>query len=196
MASIDGEMADAWLMWSLTELAGSPRVRVMPRTTAFGYFPHNNLGLVERLTDHLANPAEGRARERLWQVRAREVVLATGAHRAAARISGQRPARRDAGRRGAELSSASYGVRDRLAGSGGHDDGWSPTARRSSSRRAASSVMAIADLRSRVPGAAADAARDAGIEVAARRRPCAAHEADFGFPASTSTAVESPAISC
>ncbi len=52
---------------------------MLARTTAFGYFPHNLIGLNQRLTDHLANPPPRRARERLWQVRARSVVLATGA---------------------------------------------------------------------------------------------------------------------
>jgi len=78
-ARIDGEPALAWTARSLVALAGNPRVRLLPRTTAFGYFPHNFLGLNERLTEHLAQPAPGAARERLWQVRARAVVLATGA---------------------------------------------------------------------------------------------------------------------
>ncbi len=52
---------------------------LLPRTTAFGYFPHNLVGLSERLTDHLASPDPQLPRERQWQVRAREVVLATGA---------------------------------------------------------------------------------------------------------------------
>ena len=52
---------------------------LLPRTTAFGYFPHNLVGLNERVTDHLACPDPNAPRERLWQVRAREVVLATGA---------------------------------------------------------------------------------------------------------------------
>jgi sarcosine oxidase subunit alpha len=51
----------------------------MPRTTAFGWYPRNFLGLCERLSDHLAEPPAGLPRERLWQVRAKEVVLATGA---------------------------------------------------------------------------------------------------------------------
>ncbi len=78
-ARIDGEPAEAWLVFAVAALAGNTRVRLLPRTTAFGYFPHNNVGLVERLTDHLADAPPGAARERLWQVRAREVVLATGA---------------------------------------------------------------------------------------------------------------------
>ena len=77
--SIDGEPAAQWLARSLSLLQANPRVTLLKRTTAFGYFPHNLLGLAERLTDHEAAPGMAAARERLWQVRAREVVLATGA---------------------------------------------------------------------------------------------------------------------
>ena len=54
-------------------------VRVLPRTTAFGYYAQNFVGLAERVTDHLADPGRDLPRERLWQVRAKRVVLATGA---------------------------------------------------------------------------------------------------------------------
>jgi len=77
-ARIDGVGADEWITSAVSELQRNPRVRLLPRTTAFGYFPHNHLGLSERLTDHLATPPAGLARERLWQVRAQQVVLATG----------------------------------------------------------------------------------------------------------------------
>ena len=75
---IDGLAATEWVTAAIAELAQNPRVRLLPRTTAFGYFPHNHLGLSERITDHLAEPPAGLARERLWQVRAQQVVLATG----------------------------------------------------------------------------------------------------------------------
>jgi sarcosine oxidase subunit alpha len=75
---IDGLAAADWVEAAIAELQRNPRVRLLPRTTAFGYFPHNHLGLSERLTDHLAEPPAGLARERLWQVRAQQVVLATG----------------------------------------------------------------------------------------------------------------------
>ncbi|HLY51798.1 MAG TPA: 2Fe-2S iron-sulfur cluster-binding protein, partial [Steroidobacteraceae bacterium] len=78
-ATLEGRPVHQWLRETLAALAGSPRVTLLPRTTAFGYFPHNLLGLSERLTDHLAHPHPGSPRERQWQVRAREVVLATGA---------------------------------------------------------------------------------------------------------------------
>jgi sarcosine oxidase subunit alpha len=78
-ATIDDEPAPRWLATTLATLAREPNVTLLPRTTAFGYFAHNLLGLNERLTDHLAAPDRELPRERLWQVRAREVVLATGA---------------------------------------------------------------------------------------------------------------------
>jgi sarcosine oxidase subunit alpha len=76
---IEGVAASTWLERTLASLARNARVQLLARTTAFGYFPHNLLALNERLTDHLASPPLEGPRERLWQVRAREVVLATGA---------------------------------------------------------------------------------------------------------------------
>ena len=77
-SGIDGRTGARWLSDTLAELAAR-QVTLLPRTTAFGYFPHNLVALNERLTDHLAAPAALQPRERQWQVRAREVVLATGA---------------------------------------------------------------------------------------------------------------------
>ncbi len=77
--TIDAQSATQWLSTSIDQLRQNPRVTLLRRTTAFGYFPHNLLGLSERLTDHETAPRAGAPRERLWQVRAREVVLATGA---------------------------------------------------------------------------------------------------------------------
>ena len=78
-ATIDGQPRKQWLSDPLAALCARPNVTLLTRTTAFGYFPHNLIGLCERLTDHRPAPAAGTPRERLWQVRAREVVLATGA---------------------------------------------------------------------------------------------------------------------
>lgn len=78
-AKIGGLDAGAWLRRSLGELASLPNLRLLPRTTAFGWYPHMMIGLCERLTDHLPNPPEDCPRERLWQVRARHVVIAAGA---------------------------------------------------------------------------------------------------------------------
>ena len=66
--------------WAERILAGTSAL-LLPRTTAFGYYDHNFVALAERLTEGLS-PSEraGRPRQRIWHVRARRVVLATGAH--------------------------------------------------------------------------------------------------------------------
>ena len=77
--TIDGKSSLDWLRSAVAELTAHPSVTVLTRTTAFGYFPHNLIALNERLTDHLASLPPHLPRERTWQVRAREVILATGA---------------------------------------------------------------------------------------------------------------------
>lgn len=78
-AVIDGLPGYEWAQKVLAELQSMPNVRVLTRTTAFGYYNHNFIALAERVTDHLATPAKHQPRERLWQVRAKKVVLAAGA---------------------------------------------------------------------------------------------------------------------
>ncbi|WP_454621005.1 sarcosine oxidase subunit alpha [Bradyrhizobium cenepequi] len=78
-ATIDGQAAADWLAQTIQELKARTNVVLLPRTTAFGWYPHNFLGLCQRVTDHLGAPIAKLPRERMWQVRAREVVLATGA---------------------------------------------------------------------------------------------------------------------
>jgi sarcosine oxidase subunit alpha len=77
--NIDGEEGFVWARKMSAKLAAMPNVKVLTRTTAFGYYAHNFLGLVERVTDHLASPDKSLPRERLWQVRAKRVIIATGA---------------------------------------------------------------------------------------------------------------------
>src|SRR6185436_10823460 len=76
-ASIEGEPASEWLRNSVATLQAD--AVLLPRTTAFGWFPDNLIGLVQRITDHLAEPDPRLPRERLWHVRARQVLIATGA---------------------------------------------------------------------------------------------------------------------
>ena len=65
-AQIDGIAAGLWLQRSLATLDGNPRLKLLPRTTAFGYFLHNSIALNQRLGDHLAHPDPGaRARAAL-----------------------------------------------------------------------------------------------------------------------------------
>ncbi|MQA26120.1 MAG: FAD-dependent oxidoreductase [Micromonosporaceae bacterium] len=79
-ALLDGAPAADWLAAAAARLAAMPEVRVLPRTTVTGYHDHNYLTAVERRADCLADPPPHMARQRLWHIRARQVVLAAGAH--------------------------------------------------------------------------------------------------------------------
>jgi sarcosine oxidase, subunit alpha len=78
-ATINGKSSALWLSETLDILRGRQCIRLLSRTTAFGVFPDRMIGLVERNTDHLAHIPVGRPRETLWQVRAKQVIVATGA---------------------------------------------------------------------------------------------------------------------
>jgi len=70
-----------WVAKAVAELASRPDVTLLTRTACFGYYADNFLGLWERVADHLPlhkRPAR-LPRQRLWRVRAGQVVLATGA---------------------------------------------------------------------------------------------------------------------
>ncbi|MEU9631393.1 sarcosine oxidase subunit alpha family protein [Streptomyces luteogriseus] len=71
----------AWVADVRAALDAAPEVVVLARTTAFGSYDDNYVLALQRRTDHLGAAApEGVSRRRLWHIRARRVVLATGAH--------------------------------------------------------------------------------------------------------------------
>ncbi len=76
---VDGMDAAEWVVRAEAELATMPEVTLLPRCTVFGYYDHNFLAALERVTDHLAAPPEHLPRQRMWTFRAKHVVLATGA---------------------------------------------------------------------------------------------------------------------
>ncbi|MGW0778821.1 sarcosine oxidase subunit alpha family protein [Streptomyces sp. NPDC002835] len=157
-----GDLLD-WADETGRELEAAPDVRVLRRTTVFGYYDDNHLLAVERRTNHLGADAPGHvSRERIWRIRARRVVLATGAHeRSLAFADNDRPgvmlaasARAYAGRHGVlpgrravvfTTNDSAYAAALHLAEAGLH-------------------IAAIVDTRSE-PGEWARHAREAGIEV-------------------------------
>jgi sarcosine oxidase subunit alpha len=78
-ATIDGLPATGWAAAAAAELSRMAEVTILGRASVFGYYDHNYLGVLERLTDHLPTAPDTLPRQRLWRVRARQVVLATGA---------------------------------------------------------------------------------------------------------------------
>lgn len=80
-ATIDSVPAKQWSDSVISELGKLPDSSYLPRTTAIGNYDANYIVAVERRTDHAAElPADGVSRERVWHIRAAQVVLATGAH--------------------------------------------------------------------------------------------------------------------
>jgi len=64
---------------SLVERLKKAGVRVMTRTTAFGLYDYGTTGLLERVTDHMANKPEELPRQRFWTVRSSATIVASGA---------------------------------------------------------------------------------------------------------------------
>jgi sarcosine oxidase, subunit alpha len=78
---LNGRPACEWVSDVLAELAGHPDARVLARTTAFGCYDDGFVLAVQRRTDHMGALAPRRmSRQRIWRIRARHVILATGAH--------------------------------------------------------------------------------------------------------------------
>ncbi|GIZ12616.1 sarcosine oxidase subunit alpha [Pseudomonas sp. NCCP-436] len=79
--TLDGKPAAEWVAEVIAELQKLPEVTLLPRATVNGYHDHNFLTIHQRLTDHLGEVAPiGQPRQRMHRVRARRVVLASGAH--------------------------------------------------------------------------------------------------------------------
>ena len=77
-ATIDGGPAIAWIADAAAQLAKSDHAHLLNRTTAFGVYDHN-LALLSQTLAPARACSEPRLRERLWHVRAREIVVAAGA---------------------------------------------------------------------------------------------------------------------
>uniref|UniRef100_UPI0039EE80ED glycine cleavage T C-terminal barrel domain-containing protein n=1 Tax=Sinomonas sp. G460-2 TaxID=3393464 RepID=UPI0039EE80ED len=74
-----------WVAAVRAELDAAPEATVLTRTNAFGSYDSNYVIALESRTDHLGADAAaaesgGVSRQRLWHIRAQQVVLATGAH--------------------------------------------------------------------------------------------------------------------
>ena len=69
-ALIDGAPAADWVAATVAELTALPEVTLLPRTTVFGAYSDNALCLLQRVSEH---------RQKLWKVRARQVIVAAGA---------------------------------------------------------------------------------------------------------------------
>jgi sarcosine oxidase subunit alpha len=77
-AHVGGQSAPALAHSIIAELETLPNVRMLTRTTTFGWYDGNVFGAVERVQKHLSLPAAHLPVERLWRIAARQALLATG----------------------------------------------------------------------------------------------------------------------
>ncbi len=154
---IDDRSAMDWVDATVAALHGAT---LLPRTTAFGYYDHNTLGLIERHSD----AASGWATERLWHVRARQVVLATGAiERPLVFPDNDRPGVMSAAAMLRYLREYAVLAGERVLIATNNDSAYSTAL----ALRDAGAVVTVAEVRAE-PGPSAHAAADAGIRVLPR----------------------------
>ncbi|MEQ5870411.1 sarcosine oxidase subunit alpha family protein [Sagittula sp. NFXS13] len=74
---IDGKPVDTWVNDTLQALEGMENVRIRTRMMGAGVYDHGYVLGYERVNDHA--PEIGGPRHRLWRIRAKQIVTATGA---------------------------------------------------------------------------------------------------------------------
>ncbi len=155
-----------WVAEVRAELAAMPEVRLLPRATVFGYYDHNFLGLIERVTDHLGDAAPYHLpRQRMWRVRAKQVVLATGAiERPLVFAENDRPGIMLAGAARAYLNRYAVQPGTKVLIFANNDDAYRTAL---DLNAAGIAVPAVVDLRADPQGALPARARAAGIEILA-----------------------------
>jgi len=76
--TIGNKKGKDWAEEIILQLKSMPNVIVKNRSQVFGYYDHNMMVMIERTKDHIENPSKYIPRQRLWYIRAKEVILSTG----------------------------------------------------------------------------------------------------------------------
>ena len=77
-AKIGNQSGKEWADNIVAELKEMPNVIVKNRAQVFGYYDHNMLVMSERISDHLPKSKKYSPKQRLWYIRAKEVVISSG----------------------------------------------------------------------------------------------------------------------
>ena len=76
--TIGNKKGKDWVDETILQLKSMPNVIVKNRSQVFGYYDHNMLVMFERTRDYIENPTKFTPRQRLWYIRAKEVIVSTG----------------------------------------------------------------------------------------------------------------------
>ena len=164
--TIDGAEPLAWAETKIAALAARENTHILTRATVAGHYPHDHLLLVERLTDHDPDgQPPDMPRERLWKVRAKQIIIATGAiERPLTFANNDRPGIMLAS--AARIYAARYGVSPGVRGVvfTNNDDAYRTALLLT---KAGVSIPRIVDVRREPKGPLVAQARKAGITIAA-----------------------------
>lgn len=162
-AIIDGVNAWDWLSEAAEKLAKADNVTILSRTTAFGYYDQNFVALAESLSDHLSDLPKSNLRERLWRVRAKRVVLATGAiERPLVFVGNDRPGIMLAGAGRTYLNRYGVKVGRKIVVVTSHDSAYESAF---DLARAGVEIAVILDVRASISTVLAEEAQALGIDV-------------------------------
>ncbi len=76
--TIGNQSGREWAEKIMSELKSMPNVVVKNRSQVFGYYDHNMLVMSERISDHLPKTEKYSPKQRLWYIRAKEVIISSG----------------------------------------------------------------------------------------------------------------------
>lgn len=76
--TIGNKKGKDWADETIMQLKSMPNVIVKNRAQVFGYYDHNMMVMLERTKDHIEKPRKYTPRQRLWYMRAKEVIISTG----------------------------------------------------------------------------------------------------------------------
>ncbi len=76
--NIGNQTGVEWAEKIIAELKTMPNVTVKNRSQVFGYYDHNMLVMSERISDHLPKTQKYLPKQRLWYIRANEVLISSG----------------------------------------------------------------------------------------------------------------------
>ena len=76
--NIGNQTGKEWADHIITELKDMPNVIVKNRAQIFGYYDHNMAIMSERINDHLPSSKKYSPKQKLWYIRAKEVLISSG----------------------------------------------------------------------------------------------------------------------
>jgi len=162
-AQIDGLDADAWVKDAVQALEKMDNVTIRRRTMGAGVYDHGYALAYERLTDHTAD--HDGPRHRLWRIRAKQIVTATGSIERPLSFAGNDiPGVMLAGALRDYVVNYGVSVGDRTVVVTNNDDAYRTAI---ALKEAGLEVPVILDARAVVDGPLPQQARDLGIRVEA-----------------------------